>query len=116
MVIDDFIECIGAALHACRAVVVEKIARIAGRSIIGQFRDAAVQRKIRGRRGFVAAVKQPLAGAGEAEQVKNVWLRTIGLAAQRMSQFMQRHPDQSFWRDVGVKGDGGVVGGGVVRP
>ena len=115
----EFIEGIVVALHAA----IEEIAGIRSLAVVGQFRVATVHRKI-GRRGGTAALDQPRAGAGEAEKVKNVWLRTFGVrlardrtigdAAHGVGQFVKRNAHQQARTDVGRKGSGTVVGGSVI--
>src|SRR5258707_15245141 len=80
-----FVERIVGTLHA----TVEKIAGIGIPAVIGQFGITAVEGKIRGGRG-VAACEQPRAGARKAKQVKNIGLRTVWDAADRVGQFVKR--------------------------
>src|ERR1700754_4960533 len=103
------VERIVGTLHAA----IEKVAGIGGAAVVGDFRIAPVQRKIGGwRRG--AALKQPRAGAGKAEQVKNIGSRAVWNAAHCMGQFVQRNANQQVRVDVGRKGGAAVVGRGVV--
>src|SRR5437764_3570019 len=105
----EFVERIGRALHAA----VEKVAGIGGASVVGHFRIAAVQRKIGGRGGG-AALEQPRARTGKAEEVENIRLRTVRDTAHRVGEFVQRNANQQVWIDVGGEERGAIVRGGVV--
>src|SRR5258706_10263 len=83
-----FVERIVGTLHA----TVEKIAGIGIPAVIGQFRVAAVQGKIRGGSG-VATREQPRAGTRKAKQVENIGLRAVWDAAHRVGQFVKRNAD-----------------------
>jgi len=79
----ELVERIVATLHAA----VEKIAGVRSLAIVGNFREATVDRKIGGR-GGVAIVKELRSGAGKAKQIKNIGLRAERHAAERVRQLM----------------------------
>src|SRR5260370_30169212 len=82
----EFIERIVGTLHSA----IEKVAGIGGLSVVGQFRQAAIHGKIRGRCGG-AALKQTHPGGRKAKQVKNVEpARTVGGPARTHAAHSER--------------------------
>src|SRR5437868_11144245 len=85
----EFVERIAGPRHAA----IEKVAGVGGAAVVGQFGMASVQRERSGRSGG-AALKQTRIGAGKAEQVENIRLRTVWNAAHRVGQLVQRDADE----------------------